>query len=53
MLSDKKILVTGPAGQIAKPLVSFLAPHNEVWGVAGIRISPNRNLMLDLGYRGN
>ena len=34
MLTDRKILVTGPAGQIGRPLVEFLAPHNEVWGVA-------------------
>lgn len=34
MLTDKKILVTGPAGQIARPLVEFLAPYNEVWGIA-------------------
>jgi len=34
VLTDKKILVTGPAGQIARPLVEFLAPHNEVWGIA-------------------
>lgn len=34
MLSDRKILVTGPAGQIAEPLASFLAADNEVWGIA-------------------
>ena len=34
MLTDRKILVTGPTGQIGRPLVEFLAPHNEVWGVA-------------------
>ncbi|MSO58943.1 MAG: NAD(P)-dependent oxidoreductase [Ilumatobacteraceae bacterium] len=34
MLTDEKILITGPAGQIGYPLVQFLAPHNEVWGVA-------------------
>ena len=34
MLSDQKILVTGPAGQIAWPLVQFLAGDNEVWGIA-------------------
>ena len=28
MLTDKKILVTGPSGQIGLPLVQFLAPHN-------------------------
>jgi nucleoside-diphosphate-sugar epimerase len=34
MLTDAKILVTGPAGQIAFPLASSLAAHNEVWGAA-------------------
>src|SRR4051794_38656587 len=34
MLSDEKILITGPAGQIAFPMTRFLAADNEVWGVA-------------------
>jgi len=34
MLRDKRLLVTGPAGQIAFPLVTELAKHNEVWGIA-------------------
>lgn len=34
MLSDAKILVTGPAGQIALPLAAHLARTNEVWGFA-------------------
>ena len=34
MLSGEKILVTGPAGNIAYPLAAYLAPHNEVWGLA-------------------
>ncbi len=33
-LKDKRILVTGPAGQIAFPLVADLARDNEVWGIA-------------------
>lgn len=33
-LVDKKLLVTGPAGQIAFPLVQHLAQSNEVWGIA-------------------
>jgi nucleoside-diphosphate-sugar epimerase len=33
-LSGKKILVTGPAGQIAFPLAGYLAADNEVWGIA-------------------
>lgn len=34
MLSGQKILVTGPAGQIAFPLAAALAGDNEVWGLA-------------------
>lgn len=33
-LRDEKILVTGPAGQIAFPLAARLARDNEVWGIA-------------------
>lgn len=34
MLRDQKILITGPAGQIAFPMASYLARDNEVWGIA-------------------
>ncbi len=34
MLTDEKILITGPAGQIAFPLAEYLAADNEVWGIA-------------------
>ena len=37
MLQGEKILVTGPAGQIAFPLAAHLAEHNEVWGIARFR----------------
>lgn len=33
-LSGEKILITGPAGQIAFPLACSLVGDNEVWGVA-------------------
>ncbi|MFP6641294.1 MAG: NAD-dependent epimerase/dehydratase family protein, partial [Myxococcota bacterium] len=33
-LEGQKILITGPAGQIAFPLASRLAQDNEVWGIA-------------------
>lgn len=33
-LSGTRILVTGPAGQIAFPLAKRLAGDNEVWGIA-------------------
>ena len=34
MLSDEKILITGPAGRVAFGLAKQLAKDNEVWGVA-------------------
>ena len=34
MLSDRKILITGLTGQIARPMARHLAHDNEVWGVA-------------------
>ena len=34
VLSGEKILITGPAGQIAFPLARHLAHDNEVWGIA-------------------
>lgn len=49
MLTDKKILVTGPAGQIAFPLVEFLAPHNDVWGVARFSDAEARRRVEELG----
>ena len=33
-LRGQKVLVTGPAGQIAFPIVERLARENEVWGIA-------------------
>jgi nucleoside-diphosphate-sugar epimerase len=33
-MQEAKVLVTGPAGQIAFPLVEHLARDNEVWGIA-------------------
>src|SRR4051794_37917825 len=34
MLSDEKILITGPAGRIAFGLAKTLAADNDVWGIA-------------------
>ena len=34
MLSDEKVLITGPAGRIAHGIAKMLAPDNEVWGIA-------------------
>jgi nucleoside-diphosphate-sugar epimerase len=34
MLQGEKILITGPAGQIAFPMAEYLARDNDVWGIA-------------------
>jgi nucleoside-diphosphate-sugar epimerase len=34
VVRNEKILITGPAGQIAFPLAQALAEHNDVWGIA-------------------
>ena len=34
MLKGEKILIPGPAGQIATPIAKALAKDNEVWGIA-------------------
>ena len=34
MISGEKILITGVTGVVGQHLAHFLAPHNEVWGVA-------------------
>ena len=34
VITGKKILITGPAGQIAFPMAQSLAASNDVWGVA-------------------
>ena len=34
MLKGEKILITGPAGQIATPITKALAKDNDVWGIA-------------------
>lgn len=49
MLTDRKILVTGPTGQIGLPLVQYLAPHNEVWGVARFSSPDSRSALDALG----
>ena len=49
MLSGEKILVTGPAGQIAFPLTKFLARDNEVWGIARFGEEGSREKVDALG----
>ena len=49
MLSGEKILVTGPAGQIAYPLTARLAQDNEVWGLARFSDATSRERVDALG----
>jgi len=50
-MNGKKVLVTGPTGNLGLPLVRALAPHNEVWGVARFS-DPERVAELEaLGVR--
>lgn len=41
-LSGEKILITGPAGQIAAPLCADLAGDNDVWGIARFSVPGSR-----------
>ena len=34
MLTDEKVLITGPAGRIAFGLAQTLVGANEVWGIS-------------------
>ncbi len=49
MLSGAKILITGPAGQIAFPLTAYLAERNDVWGIARFGDPASRQRVDDLG----
>ena len=51
MLVGKKILVTGPAGQIAFPLAAALATSNEVWGIARFTDPVSRQRVESAGVR--
>lgn len=50
-IEGKRILVTGPAGQIAFPLASRLAKDNEVFGVARFSDAATRQRCEDAGIR--
>ena len=50
-LRGKRILVTGPAGQIAFPLARDLARHNEVWGIARFSQPGSRERVEKVGVR--
>ena len=49
MLEGKKILVSGAGGQIALPLCEYLAPQNEVWGIARFSDQATRERLEQAG----
>ena len=51
MLANAKVLVTGPAGQIAFPLAAHLAQTNDVWGIARFTDAPARARVEAVGVR--
>jgi len=50
-LEGRKILITGPAGQIAFPMARALARRNEVWGIARFGDPASRQEVEDAGIR--
>jgi nucleoside-diphosphate-sugar epimerase len=48
MVSDEKILITGPSGMVGRALASGLVADNEVWGVARFGQPANRAFLDDL-----
>ncbi|MAG34283.1 MAG: epimerase [Deltaproteobacteria bacterium] len=50
-LRNEKILVTGPAGRVAFPLVKRLAQDNEVWGIARFGNAGDRDRVEAVGAR--
>ena len=49
MLSDEKILITGPSGMVGRALAHGLVGDNEVWGVARFGHAPNRAALDEMG----
>ena len=49
MIRDEKILVTGATGALARPMVRFLARHNEVWALARFSDESAREALEEAG----
>src|SRR5256885_13498155 len=49
MLSDEKILITGPSGMVGRALASGLVGDNEVWGISRFGTEQHRTFLDDLG----
>ncbi len=50
-MQDEKILITGPAGQVAFPVTRALAQQNEVWGIARFGKPEDRERVEALGVK--
>lgn len=50
-MRDKKILVTGPTGQVALPVALHFAEHNEVWAIARFSDAAKREKLEAGGVR--
>lgn len=50
-LSGKKVLITGPTGQVAEPLVQALAPQAKVWALARFSKDEDRQRIESLGAK--
>lgn len=50
-MHDEKILITGPAGQVAFPIAEKLARDNEVWGIARFSQPKDRARVERIGVR--
>jgi UDP-glucuronate 4-epimerase len=51
MVTNEKILITGPASQVALPIARVLAKDNEVWGLARFKNAADRANIEALGVR--
>jgi UDP-glucuronate 4-epimerase len=51
VIKDKKILVTGATGQVARPISEFLAKDNEVWCAARFSQPKLRQELENLGVK--
>jgi len=51
MLKDKKILITGATGEVARAIAESLAPHNAVWAAARFTSPVLRQRLEQQGIR--
>jgi UDP-glucuronate 4-epimerase len=51
MLKNEKILITGPASQVAFPIARALAQHNEVYGLARFGDTADRSRLEAFGVK--